>query len=104
MKIARNWTLAFLGTVVAVMVCYAWLDRPIALMVHAEFHEYDLFEKLTLIPTAVIPLAVVALVALGLRGLAGGPLSRLPTVILLGGVSLAAGEAVKDQLKLGFGR
>ena len=63
MKTARNWTLAFLGTVVAVVVCYVWLDRPIALMVHAEFHEYDLFEKLTLIPTAIIPLAVVALVA-----------------------------------------
>jgi membrane-associated phospholipid phosphatase len=104
MKSARNWTLAFLGTAVAVVVCYVWLDRPIALIVHAAVHQYDLFEKLTLIPVAIIPLAIVAFVALGLRGLAGGPLSKLPTVILLGGVSLAVGEAIKDQLKFAFGR
>jgi membrane-associated phospholipid phosphatase len=104
MKSARNWTLAFFSTAVAVAVCYVWLDRPIALIVHAAFQQYDLFEKLTLIPVAIIPLAIVAFVALGLRGLAGGLLSKLPTVILLSGVSLAVAEAIKDQLKFSFGR
>lgn len=104
MKSARNWTLAFVGTAVAVVVSYVWLDRPIALIAHAAFHQYDLFEKLTLIPVAVIPLAIAAFVALGLRGLAGGLSSKLPTVILLSGVSLAVAEAIKDQLKFAFGR
>jgi membrane-associated phospholipid phosphatase len=100
----RNWSLGFLGTAVAVAVSYLWFDRPIALLSHAELQRFHLFEKLTLIPDALVPLAIVAFMALGLRGLIGSTLSRFQTVMLLSGVSLAVAIIIKDQLKFAFGR
>jgi membrane-associated phospholipid phosphatase len=104
MTSARNWTLAFLGTAAAVVACYLWLDRPIALLVHAEFQQYKLFEKLTYIPDAIVPLALLGLGLIGLLGLHGRSLSKATTVILLSGISLAVSQAIKDQLKFAFGR
>jgi membrane-associated phospholipid phosphatase len=100
----RNWSLGFLGTAIAVMASYLWLDRPIAQIAHDELQRFHLFEKLTLIPEALTPLAVVAGLVLGLRGLTRRPLSRFQTVLLLSGASLAVAVIVKDQLKFAFGR
>jgi membrane-associated phospholipid phosphatase len=100
----RNWSLGFLGAAVAITVSYLWLDQPIAHLAHAELQRFHLFEKLTLIPDALLPLAVVAFVVLGLRGLTGRQLSRFQTVMLLSGVSLAVAIIIKDQLKFAFGR
>ena len=100
----RNWSLGFLGTAVAVAVAYFWLDRPIAQFAHQELHDFHLFEKLTLIPDALTPLAVLAFMVLGLRGLTRRPLSKFQTVMLLSGVSLAVAVTNKDQLKYIFGR
>jgi membrane-associated phospholipid phosphatase len=100
----RNWSLGFLGTAVAITVSYLWLDQPIAHLAHAELQRFHLFEKLTLIPDALVPLAVVAFVVLGLRGLSRRQLSRFQTVMLLSGVSLAVAIIIKDQLKFAFGR
>jgi membrane-associated phospholipid phosphatase len=100
----RNWSMGFLGTAIAVAVCYFWLDRPIAHFAHDALQQFHLFEKLTLIPNALTPLAVVAFVVLGLRGLTGQKLSRFQTVMLLSGVCLAVAAIVKDQLKFAFGR
>jgi membrane-associated phospholipid phosphatase len=100
----RSWSLGFLGTVAAVAVSYLWLDRPIAHFAHDELRPMDLFEKLTRIPEALTPLAVVAFMALGLRGLTGHKLRRFETVALLSGVSLAVAVVIKDYLKFAFGR
>jgi membrane-associated phospholipid phosphatase len=100
----RNWSLGFLGTAIAVAVCYLWLDRPIARFAHDELQRFHLFEKLTFIPDALLPLAMVAFMMLGLRGLTGHKLSRLQTVMLLSGISLAVAVVIKDQLKFAFGR
>jgi len=48
-----------------------------------------------LIPEALTPLAVVAFMVLGLRGLTGGRLSRRQTVMLLSGVSLAVAVIIR---------
>jgi membrane-associated phospholipid phosphatase len=104
MNVARNWGLAFLGTTVVVVGGYLWLDRPIAHFAHDRLAQYDLFEKLTLLPEWITPLAAVAFLALGLRGLTGRALTRFETVILLTGVSLTVAVAIKDQLKYAFGR
>ena len=100
----RNWTLGLLGTAIAVAVCYFWLDRPIAQFAHDELQQYHLFEKLTFIPVALAPLAIVAFMVLGLRGLTRQPLSRFQSVMLLCGVNLVVAVIIKDQLKLAFGR
>ena len=104
MRGVRNWTLGFIGTAIMVVVSYLWLDRPIALFVHARLQGYDLFEKVTYIPDALIPIGAVALMAVALRGLTGRPLSRFPTVLVVSGISLSLAVVVKDQLKFAFGR
>jgi membrane-associated phospholipid phosphatase len=100
----RYWGLGFFGTAIAVAVCYLWLDRPIAHFAHEELQGFHLFGELTLIPDALTPLAVVAFLVLGLRGLTDHKLSRFQTVMLLSGLSLAVAVVIKDQLKFAFGR
>jgi membrane-associated phospholipid phosphatase len=100
----RDWSLGLLGTAIAVAVSYLWLDRPIAHLAHDQLQQYHLFEKLTLIPQGLTPLAVVTFLVLGVRGLAGRALSRFQTVLLLSGLSLAVAMIIKDQLKFAFGR
>jgi membrane-associated phospholipid phosphatase len=100
----RNWSLGLLGTVIAVTVSYLWLDRPIAQFAHDELQGYRLFGKLTLIPDALIALAIAAFMVLGLRGFTTHRLSRFQSVVLLSGVTLAVAMIVKDQLKFAFGR
>jgi membrane-associated phospholipid phosphatase len=100
----RNWSLGFLGTVIAVTASYLWLDRPIAYLAHEGLQRFNLFDKLMLIPDALVPLSVVAFMALGLRGLTGRKLSRFQSVMLLCGLSLTAALVAKSELKLAFGR
>jgi membrane-associated phospholipid phosphatase len=100
----RNWSLGLLGTVIAVTVCYLWLDRPIAMLAHDRLQHFHLFERLMLISDALTSLAIATFMVLGLRGLTRQKLSRFQTVMLLSGVSLAVAVVIKDQLKFAFGR
>ena len=104
MNAARNWAIGFCLTGAAVVLSYFWLDRPIALFVHEHLRGFDAFAMLTYVPAITIPLAVAAFTAVALRVLSGRALSRLQTVIVLAGASLAVSEAIKVQLKYAFGR
>jgi len=104
MNAARNWAIEFCLTGAAVVLSYFWLDRPIALFVHEHLRGFDAFAMLTYVPAITIPLAVAAFTAVALRVLSGRALSRLQTVIVLAGASLAVSEAIKVQLKYAFGR
>jgi membrane-associated phospholipid phosphatase len=99
-----TWSLGLIGTAIAVAVGYFWLDRPIAHLAHDALQPYHLFQKLTLIPDALLPLAAVAIVLVGLRALSGAQPSRFETVFFLAGISLALGLVAKDELKIAFGR
>jgi membrane-associated phospholipid phosphatase len=104
MKGLRHWSLGLLATTIAVVVSDLWLDRPIAYLAHDELQGFHLFQKLTLVPQVMIPLGIVAFLAVGLRGLTGRSLSRFQSVMLLSGLSLAVAAVAKDQLKFAFGR
>jgi membrane-associated phospholipid phosphatase len=99
-----RWAIALALTTLAVAVSYQWLDRPIAYFAHAHFHNEPSFSRLTRIPEFFAPLAVLAFIVLGLRALMEKPLTRLEAVTLLCALSLVVASAIKDQLKLGFGR
>src|SRR5450756_3213424 len=71
MTALRRWLLALLLTAVAVAVCYLWIDRPLALLVHAHSAQRETFARLTYLPDLLIPLAAAAFVAFGLWALAG---------------------------------
>ncbi|HEX5506884.1 MAG TPA: phosphatase PAP2 family protein [Pseudolabrys sp.] len=104
MSALQRWLLSLATTAAAVIVSYAWLDRPIALFVHRTFPHREAFEKLTHIPDPLLPLAVVCFVAIGVRALAAYPPSRLAAAVLLCSVSVIVAEAIKNQLKFVFGR
>jgi membrane-associated phospholipid phosphatase len=99
-----RWTIALALTALAVAVSYQWLDRPIAFFAHAHLHNEPLFARLTRIPEFFVPLAVLGFIMLGLRALMAQPLTRLEAVTLLCALSLVVANAIKNQLKLGFGR
>jgi membrane-associated phospholipid phosphatase len=100
----RNWSLGLLATTIAIAIAYFWLDRPIAYLAHDLSQRFHLFQKLTLIPDALLPIAVVVILLVGLRGLIGVPLSRFETVLFVTGISLALGAMAKTELKYAFGR
>jgi membrane-associated phospholipid phosphatase len=99
-----KWAIALVLTALAVAISYEWLDRPIAYFMHAHFHNEPLFTRLTFIPEFFAPLAVLAFIVLGLRALLEKPLTRLESVVLLCALSLVVASAIKNQLKLVFGR
>jgi membrane-associated phospholipid phosphatase len=100
----RLWALGLAATVAAVVICYYWLDRPIALFVHAHGYHHHLFRRLTRIPEALAALSFVLFLALAFSALGGRRLSRLPTVLLICATSLAVAVMIKDLLKGAFGR
>ena len=65
MTAIQRWLLALLLTAVAVVVCYLWIDRPLALFVHTLRAHRETFARFTYLPDPLIPLATVAFVALG---------------------------------------
>lgn len=106
MNALRRWFAGLAAVAAATAISYVWLDRPIALLVHNELpHQHQaVFEKLTHIPDPLIPAAAIAFVVLGLMALAGRPLSKWQTAVLVTGVSVIMAEAIKNQLKFVFGR
>src|SRR3981081_3940571 len=94
----RKWAIWLVLMSSAVVASYAWLDRPIATLVHDHLQRFDLFAKLTYIPEVLSPLVIIAFAVIGLRALSGRPLSKPPTVTALAAASLAVTAAVKDQL------
>ena len=100
----QRWLLAFLLTAVAVVVCYVWIDRPLALLAHAYSGHRETFATVTHLPDPLIPAACIVFVAVGLCALAGSPISAVKTTAVLCSISLIVGETIKSGLKSVFGR
>jgi membrane-associated phospholipid phosphatase len=104
MNAARNWAIGFCLTTAAVVLSYFWLDRPIALFMHEHLGGLDVFAVLTYGPAVTAPIVATVFAAVAVRMLCGWALSRLQTVLVLAGASLAISEGIKVELKYGFGR
>src|SRR5579875_162065 len=104
MNPAKSWHLSLLLTSAAVMISYVWIDRPLAFWAYGQFHGYAIFDRLTLAPSWLTPLAVAIVFIAGLRSLSGRPLDRFWEPALICGISLLVARAAKDQLKFVFGR
>lgn len=100
----QRWLIGLLLTVVAVAVCYLWLDRPLALFAHAQSGERETFARFTHIPDPFIPLACVVFVACGLWVLAGRMMTRPMMAGALASISVIVAETTKSGLKYIFGR
>ncbi|MGH6665023.1 MAG: phosphatase PAP2 family protein [Pseudolabrys sp.] len=100
----QRWLLALLLTAAAVVVCYLWIDRPLALLAHAYSGQRETFATFTHLPDPLIPLASIAFVACGLWALAGRAMVSTVTAAALCSISLIVAETVKRLLKFAFGR
>src|SRR6516162_2234142 len=102
----RQWLLVLALTVVAVVISFYWLDRPIALFVHNQLPHgtRKVAQPLSYIPDPLIWVAAITFVVLGLVGLSGRSLSKIQSVLLVCSVSLMVAETIKNELKFVFGR
>jgi membrane-associated phospholipid phosphatase len=102
----RQWLLALALAALAVVICFNWFDRPLALFVHGQLPHgpRKVAEPLTYIPNPLIWIAAIGFVVLGLVGLKGRSLSKMQSVLLVCSVSLIVAETIKNELKFVFGR
>lgn len=100
----QRWILALVGTVIAVVMSYQWLDQPIALFCNFRLQRPETIVRVHDLPDPFAALALTIFICLGLWNLSGRALSRFQTCALLSSLSLLAAQAIKAQLKPLFGR
>lgn len=103
----RAWLTCLIAAVAAILVSWGWLDRPIALWVHA--HQFldrsgGVLNPLSQIPDPLIPAGAVLFVALGIWALSGQAVGRIHAVAVVCCFSVVVGETIKNGLKWLFGR
>lgn len=89
---------------VLVVLSVAFIDRPMAHLAHDVIGRNALFLGLTRIPEVLVALAVPLVVVLGLVRMRRGRLAGVAQMGFLGGLSMIVAEAIKNALKLAFGR
>ena len=106
MTALQKWLTALIGVTAAVTISYLWIDRPLALFVHARLAQQTqtVVAPLASIPDPLVPTAAIAFVGLGLWALFGRPLPRSLAAIAVACLSVTMTEALKNQLKFLFGR
>jgi membrane-associated phospholipid phosphatase len=100
----QKWIASFVLTVALVVICYLWIDRPVALLAHDAHRLNFLIELQHRMPLIMSPLGGLALLVLAVRALMRRPLTRPYVVILLCAVSFFIVEGLKTYLKIVFGR
>jgi membrane-associated phospholipid phosphatase len=105
MRRVRNWGIAFGLTLAAVVACYFFVDKPLALFIHARLQEFrSFFIVVTFIPDPFLVIAAVVIVVVGLGRVMGRPLSRPYAVALLWSIGLFVTVTLKNFFKFCFGR
>src|SRR5262245_44822183 len=101
----QKWVVSFVLTAVLIAICYAWLDRPIALALHHYASQFDGARKILFrVPEVTAPLGALVLLTLAFRVLTRRPLSRLQSVMLVCALSFFVAEGLKTFSKYVFGR
>jgi membrane-associated phospholipid phosphatase len=100
----RSTSIAFVACVIAVVVCYYFVDRPVAFFVHRHgIAKFDEFRWLTEPPPLVqiwAPLVLAVLLVLGVRQ----PWRRWQHVLFVACVSLIVADQFRGSLGDLFGR
>ncbi len=105
MTALARWLLALLLTAVAVIGCYLWIDRPLALLAHSHSGQRDTFVRLTHLPDLLVPACRCSSSwRSGSARWPGGHSRGRLMAGALSSVSLIMAETIKGQLKFAFGR
>lgn len=102
---ASRLLLALASTTLAVWICYAWLDRPIAWFVHDHgLPRLQLLRQLTYLPDAIVVASAIVLLLAPLRLGIRRPRCSGERALLQASASVALAVFVKNFLKFVFGR
>ena len=102
---ARAWALSAVGVLVAIVVAYLFVDRPVASYVYANLHHRQPdFRKLTYV-SEIVQGASVFIIAWGVWLYARRkPFGPVAEPLVRAAAALCVTFAAKDQLKYAFGR
>jgi membrane-associated phospholipid phosphatase len=101
----KIWCGGLIAVALFTPISVTWLDRPVALMVHASFGGRQISGALAESPFLSVPLiSALVFFICGLAAIMGRRFSRLETTVLLCDISLLAAEIMKNELKFAFGR
>jgi membrane-associated phospholipid phosphatase len=101
----KGWLVGLLMAALLASISVAWLDKPIAILVHDIFGSRHFPDAVVRSPGLSIPLvSALVFVIFGLSAIMGRTFSRLEISVLLCGISVLATDAIKNQLKYVFGR
>jgi hypothetical protein len=89
---------------VGVIVCYLWLDQPLALFLHRNVTDRTVFVWLQRLPLAFPLLSSLILAWCGLWTLMDRPFSRFQSVALICSIGFISTSLINSQLKYAFGR
>lgn len=105
MNRVQIWAIACGLTIAAVVACYLFVDKPLALFIHAGLPQFrSFFILVTFIPDPFLVIAAAVIVMAGLRRVTGRALSRPYAVALLWSIGLFVTVALKNFFKFAFGR
>jgi membrane-associated phospholipid phosphatase len=94
----RRTSLALAMCAIAVVICYLWIDRPVAYFVHRhEVNTYRVFKWLTYPPPLMQSWSPLILALLMIRR-AWGPFSRWQHTLLIACLSLLVADEVRTSL------
>jgi membrane-associated phospholipid phosphatase len=99
----RAWLIAFAAVAVTVLLCVAFVDRPLALLAEDWFGGATV-RLVKRSPSFFWASLIVVAAVFALRRAARRPFGRSDLVFLLCGASLIVGEGLKPVLKYLFGR
>jgi membrane-associated phospholipid phosphatase len=103
-KLLRRTLIAVVLCVLAVLVCYFWVDRPVAFFVyHHQINKFQVFRWLTYPPPEVQNWSALALTILIIRR-AWGPFQRWQKVLVVACLSLIVADDFRISLGDVFGR
>jgi membrane-associated phospholipid phosphatase len=100
----KNYCIVFAIAAASVIVCYFWLDQPLALFLHRNVADKTIFVWLQQLPLAFPLLSSLILAWCGLWTLMGRPFSRFQSVALTCSISFISTSVINSQLKYAFGR
>jgi membrane-associated phospholipid phosphatase len=104
-RIFTFWLGGLLMTGLIVLISIAWVDRPIALLVHDAFGPRHFTPAVAGSPILSVPLvSALVFVLFGLSAMLGRKFSKPELAIVWCDISVLAAETIKDQLKYAFGR
>jgi membrane-associated phospholipid phosphatase len=100
----QNLCIGFAIGAVGVIVCYFWLDQPLAFYLHRNIADKTVFVWLQLLPACFPLLSSLILVWCGLWALMDRPFLRIQSVALACSISFISTSLINRQLKYAFGR